>query len=72
MGYPDTTRTYLCLPKPLDIWGDNQAPVEDKHSAISLNPGVRTFVTMHAQDNDEDIYEGTASVVPVGALPLVL
>jgi len=27
---------------------------------------------MHAQDNDEDIYEGTASVVPVGALPLVL
>ena len=26
----------------------------------------------HAQDNDEDIYEGAASVVPVGALPLVL
>ena len=41
---------YLCLPQPLDIWGDNQAPVEDKHSTISLDPGVRTFVTGYDAD----------------------
>ena len=33
---------YLCVPKPLDIRGESQAPPEQKHATIALDPGVRT------------------------------
>ena len=41
---------YLCVPKPLDIRGESQAPPEQKHAAIVLDPGVRTFMTGYDAD----------------------
>ena len=38
---------YMCIPEPLDIKGENQAPVlkAGQSGVISLDPGVRTFMT---------------------------
>ena len=36
---------YLCIPQPLDIRSDNQAPSAEEHATIALDPGVRTFMT---------------------------
>jgi len=38
---------YLCLPEPLNIRGENQAPTWEKieDGILSLDPGVRTFCT---------------------------
>jgi putative transposase len=36
---------YLCIPSPLEVRSDNQAPPEEIEAIISLDPGVRTFVT---------------------------
>jgi len=41
---------YLCLPKPLEIQGENQAPPAWKHATIALDPGVRTFMTGYDAD----------------------
>jgi len=43
---------YLCLPKPLEILnqGESQAPPMSKHATISLDPGVRTFMTGYDAD----------------------
>ena len=41
---------YLCVPKPLDIRGESQAPPEQKHATIALDPGVRTFMTGYDAD----------------------
>ena len=46
---------YLCLPKPLDIRGESQAPPEVKHASIALDPGVRTFMTCY--DVDGAVYD---------------
>ena len=46
---------YLCVPKPLDIRGESQAPPEQKHATIALDPGVRTFMTGY--DADGAVYE---------------
>jgi hypothetical protein len=41
---------YLCLPMAMKIQGENQAPSSSKHSTISLDPGVRTFMTGYDAD----------------------
>ena len=41
---------YLCVPKPLDIRGESQAPPEQKHATMALDPGVRTFMTGYDAD----------------------
>ena len=46
---------YLCLPKPLEIRGESQAPPEVKHASIALDPGVRTFMTCY--DMDGAVYD---------------
>ena len=46
---------YLCVPKPLDIRGESQAPPEQKHATMALDPGVRTFMTGY--DADGAVYE---------------
>jgi len=40
---------YLCIPKPLDIRSENQAP---KDKLIALDPGVRTFQTGYTDDSE--------------------
>lgn len=41
---------YLCIPKPIEVRSENQAPDEKKHCTISLDPGVRTFMTGYDAD----------------------
>lgn len=41
---------YLCIPKLIELRGDNQAPDSSKHCTISLDPGVRTFMTGYDPD----------------------
>eukprot|EP00939_MAST-03C_sp_MAST-3C-sp1_P001308 g1308.t1 len=41
---------YLCMPKPLDMVSDNQAPPMKKHSTVALDPGVRTFMSGYDPD----------------------
>lgn len=38
---------YLCIPKPLEVKGDNQAPkwTRKEEGILSIDPGVRTFAT---------------------------
>jgi len=36
---------YLCIPSVLEVRSDNQAPSEETEAVISLDPGVRTFLT---------------------------
>jgi hypothetical protein len=38
------------LPMAMKIQGENQAPSSSKHSTISLDPGVRTFMTGYDAD----------------------
>jgi putative transposase len=38
------------MPKPIEIRSENQAPDEKKHCTISLDPGVRTFMTGYDAD----------------------
>ena len=52
---------YLCVPKPLDIRGESQAPPEQKHATIALDPGVRTFMTGY--DADGAVYESGAKQI---------
>ena len=46
---------HLCVPKPLDIRGESQAPPEQKHATIALDPAVCTFMTGY--DADGAVYE---------------
>ncbi|CAB5159371.1 unnamed protein product [Rhizophagus irregularis] len=46
---------YFCIPKPLELWTENQGPfiVSEKQrrtQLISLDPGVRTFMTCYSPD----------------------
>jgi putative transposase len=41
---------YLCTPKPIEVKSENQAPDSTKHCTISLDPGVRTFMTGYDAD----------------------
>lgn len=41
---------YLCIPTLQEIQSDSQAPFEAKHCTISLDPGVRTFMTGYDAD----------------------
>lgn len=41
---------YLCFTEPIVIRDENQAPDGDRHSVISLDPGVRTFMTGYSPD----------------------
>ena len=41
---------YLCIPKPIEVKSENQAPNSTKHCTISLDPGVRTFMTGYDAD----------------------
>ena len=43
---------YLCLPMQGEIAGDNQAPDKNLHSTASLDPGVRTFMTVYSADGE--------------------
>ncbi|RHZ50278.1 hypothetical protein Glove_502g13 [Diversispora epigaea] len=36
---------YLCIPQPLEIWAENQGPIQSD-AVIALDPGVRTFITI--------------------------
>jgi len=45
---------YLCIPSALEVVSDNQAPFEDTEGIVSLDPGVRTFVTCY--DPSTEIY----------------
>ena len=50
-----TNAYYLCIPMPLAVRSENQAPA--KRRAIALDPGVRTFMTgysLEVLDNGED------------------
>lgn len=52
---------------PIDVRGDNQAPDADKHGTISLDPGVRTFMTGY--DTDGGVLErGAGDVARVSRL----
>lgn len=44
-----TGNFFLCIPKPLDIRGENQAPPD---KLIALDPGVRTFQTGFTDDSE--------------------
>ena len=46
---------YLCVPTALEIRGESQAPPEQKHATIALDPGVRTFMTGY--DANGAVYE---------------
>ena len=41
---------YLCIPTNQEIQSDSQAPLETNHCTISLDPGVRTFMTGYDAD----------------------
>ena len=43
---------HLCLPLTIELRGENQAPKGSacRHSTISLDPGVRTFMTGYDAD----------------------
>jgi transposase len=43
-------RYYLCIPVPIEVKCENQAPNSKKHCTISLDPGVRTFMTGYDAD----------------------
>ena len=43
---------YLCLPCELEKRSENQAPKSDLHATISLDPGVRTFMTGYDADGE--------------------
>jgi len=36
---------YLCVPMPLDVRAESQGPAESDVGVISLDPGIRTFMT---------------------------
>ena len=41
---------YLCIPAPLEPRGESQAPDPALDSVVSLDPGVRTFMTAYSPD----------------------
>lgn len=43
---------YLAIPQPLDVRGDNQAPLfkMEEESIVAMDPGVRTFMTTYSAD----------------------
>jgi len=41
---------YLCIPQPIELRSNNQAPDFSNHCTISLDPGVRTFMTGYDPD----------------------
>jgi len=45
---------YLCIPSALEMLSDNQAPSDETEGIISLDPGVRTFLTCY--DPSTEIY----------------
>ena len=46
---------YLCIPTALEIRGESQAPPEQKHATMALDPAVCTFMTGY--DADSAVYE---------------
>lgn len=43
---------YLCIPTPLEPRGESQAPDQALESVVSLDPGVRTFMTAYSADGE--------------------